>query len=536
NLAEVAKLSIDKATEFFTKYYHKMTKRQLAIAEPVVIQIINRLEFLIKVGLHYINLAREAETLSGGEAQRIRLSSQIGSHLSRTLYVLDEPTIGLHERDTEKLIKTLKALRDKNNTVIIVEHDERTILESDYLVDLGPLAGIHGGEVMAMGKTSDLLTEPKNKSALAINPMVPGTIKSPESLTLQYLNGLKKIAVPDKRRAQNHGALKIIGAKANNLKNLKVEIPLGRLVGISGVSGSGKSSLMYDVLYKNINHIKNRPGGRAKLEDVTDIKGTDYINKVVVIDQSPIGRTPRSNPATYTGIFTPIRDFFAALPESKERAYTLSRFSFNRAGGRCEACEGAGANLIEMHFLPPVLVECEVCRGQRFNRETLQVKYNKHNIADVLNLTIDEAIELFKEHYYIADKLKVLQSVGLGYLKLGQSATTLSGGEAQRIKIAKELTYTLGKRTLYLLDEPTTGLHYYDIEMLLAVLNKLVEKGNSVLVIEHNLHMLKSMDYLIDLGPDGGDMGGKIMAVGTPEEVAKDPKSVSGEYLKDYLK
>ncbi|MFA5163216.1 MAG: excinuclease ABC subunit UvrA [Patescibacteria group bacterium] len=522
NLAEVARMPIDKATDFFTKYYHKMTKRQLAIAEPVVLQIISRFEFLLKVGLHYLNLSREAETLSGGEAQRIRLSSQIGSHLSRTLYVLDEPTIGLHERDTARLIQTLKALRDKNNTVVIVEHDEKTLRESDYLVDLGPLAGVHGGEVVAAGRTEDLLVE-KNKDGQG-------------SLTLEYLRGQRDISLPDKRRSQNHGSLKILGAKANNLKNLKVEIPLGRLVGLSGVSGSGKSSLMYDVLYKNINHIKNRPGGRAKLEDVSDIKGTDYINKVVVIDQSPIGRTPRSNPATYTGIFTPIRDFFAALPEAKERAYTLSRFSFNRPGGRCEACEGAGSNLIEMHFLPPVLVECEVCRGKRFNRETLQVKYKGKNIADVLDLTIDEAVNLFAEHYYIVDKLKVLQSVGLGYLKLGQSATTLSGGEAQRIKIAKELTYTLGKRTLYLLDEPTTGLHYYDIEMLLSVLNKLVEKGNSVLVIEHNLHMLKSMDYIIDLGPDGGDQGGRLVASGSPEEIAANSKSITGEYLKEYLK
>jgi excinuclease ABC subunit A len=315
-----------------------------------------------------------------------------------------------------------------------------------------------------------------------------------------------------------------------------VEIPLGRLVGITGVSGSGKSSLLYDVLYKNINKIKNRPGGRAKLEDVTDIKGSEYINKIVVIDQSPIGRTPRSNPATYTGIFTPIRDFFAALPEAREHGYTISRFSFNRPGGRCEACEGAGSNLIEMHFLPPVLVECEICHGRRFNRETLQVEYKDHNIAQVLDLTIDEAVELFAENYYITDKLKVLQAVGLGYIKLGQSATTLSGGEAQRIKIAKELTHTLGQKTLYLLDEPTTGLHYYDMDLLLHVLNKLVDKGNSVLVIEHNLHMIKSMDYVIDLGPDGGEGGGKVVATGEPEDIARNEKSITGEYLKSYLK
>jgi len=523
NIADLSRLPINKALDFFNRYYEKMTKRQRAIAENVVIQIISRLEFLLKVGLNYISLEREAHTLSGGEAQRIRLSSQIGSHLSRTLYVLDEPTIGLHERDTTRLIDTLKKLRDKNNTVIIVEHDERTILESDYLVDLGPLAGVHGGEVMAIGPTKDLLDKGKNKVA------------AKKSLTLQYLNGERTIDLPTKRREQNHGTLKIRGAYANNLKNINVEIPLGRLVGVSGVSGSGKSSLLYDVIYKNITHLKNRPG-KAKLENVKEIKGTEYINKVIVIDQSPIGRTPRSNPATYTGIFTPIRDFFASLPEARERGYSISRFSFNRPGGRCEACEGAGANLIEMHFLPPVLVECEVCRGKRFNRETLQVKYKGKNIADILELTIDEAVEHFTDNYFITDKLKVLQSVGLGYIKIGQSATTLSGGEAQRIKIAKELTHTLGKRTLYLLDEPTTGLHYYDIDMLLSVLNKLVEKGNSVLVIEHNMHMLKAMDHIIDLGPDGGEEGGRLVASGAPEDIVRESKSATGKYLKEYLK
>jgi excinuclease ABC subunit A len=523
NIAEASALPTNRALEFFNNYYEKMTKRQRAIAENVVVQVISRLEFLLKVGLHYISLEREAHSLSGGEAQRIRLSSQIGSHLSRTLYVLDEPTIGLHERDTSRLIETLKKLRDKNNTVIIVEHDERTIRESDYLVDLGPLAGVHGGEVMASGETDDLLDEKKNKAV------------QKKSLTLQYLMGEREIGLPAKRREQNHGALKIRGAYANNLKNLNVDIPLGRLIGISGVSGSGKSSLLYDVIYKNVTHIKNR-ANRAKLEHVKEVKGVEYINKVVVIDQSPIGRTPRSNPATYTGIFTPIRDFFASLPEARERGYAIGRFSFNRPGGRCEACAGAGANLIEMHFLPPVLVECEVCRGKRFNRETLQVKYKGKNIAEILDLTIDGAIIHFGENYFITDKLKVLASVGLGYLKIGQSATTLSGGEAQRIKIAKELTHTLGKRTLYLLDEPTTGLHYYDIDMLLTVLNKLVEKGNSVLVIEHNMHMLKAMDYIVDLGPDGGEEGGRLVAAGAPEDVAREPKSITGKYLKNYLK
>lgn len=523
NIAEVSHLSLDKAYNFFWKYYQKMDKRQLKIADNVISQIINRLEFLNQVGLDYLSLDRPAESLSGGEAQRIRLSSQIGSQLSRTLYVLDEPTIGLHERDTDKLIQTLKTLRDKNNTVIIVEHDERTILASDYLVDLGPLAGVHGGEIIASGETKKLLKQAQENPEQA-------------SMTLKYLIGKKRIYLPEKRRHQNHGNIKIRGARVNNLKNANVDIPLGRLVGISGVSGSGKSSLLYNVVYKNLAYLKNNPGKKDKIIGAKEVKGAEYINKIVIIDQSPIGRTPRSNPATYTGIFTPIRDFYASLPASQERGYSISRFSFNRPGGRCEACQGAGANLIEMHFLPPVLVECEVCRGKRFNRETLQVKYKGKNIADVLDITIDEAVKLFSENYYIADKLKVLQSVGLGYLKLGQSATTLSGGEAQRVKIGKELTHTLGKRTLYLLDEPTTGLHYYDIEMLLNVLNKLVEKGNSVLVIEHNLHMLKSMDYIIDLGPEGGDKGGKIVAFGTPEEVAVNEKSLTGKYLKEHIK
>ncbi len=531
NIAEVSSLTVDKAIEFFRVFKEKMTHRQHEIADPVINQIIARYEFLLKVGLHYLSLEREAETLSGGEAQRIRLSSQIGSHLSRTLYVLDEPTIGLHEKDTDKLIETLYALRDKNNTVIIVEHDERTILESDYLVDLGPLAGVHGGEITAIGNTLELIDSKSNPTSHKAS----SGPKFDKSLTLQYLRGERKIEIPAHRREKNKGSLKIVGAKANNLKGVNVEIPLGRMIGITGVSGSGKSSLIYDVLYKNIQKIMHRPA-KPNLVNVKEIKGLEYIDKIVEVNQSPIGRTPRSNPATYTGIFSPIREFFAELPESRERGYTLSRFSFNRAGGRCEACGGAGSNLIEMHFLPPVLVECEVCHGKRFNRETLQVKYKNHNIAQVLDLTIDEAIDLFEGNYYITDKLKVLQSVGLGYLKLGQSATTLSGGEAQRIKLAKELTNTLGKRTLYLLDEPTTGLHYHDIELLLHVLNKLVERGNTILIIEHNLHVIKSMDYIIDLGPDGGENGGRVIAYGTPEQIVSNEKSVTGIYLKPYLK
>lgn len=556
NIAEVTALSLENAGDFFAEVLEKLSKREMNIVSTVMQQIIDRLDFLNKVGLGYLTLNREAETLSGGEAQRIRLSSQIGSQLSRTLYVLDEPTIGLHERDTFKLIETLKSLRDKGNTVILVEHDEQTIVNSDFLVDLGPEAGIYGGEVVAIGETKELIAEldinnQKNKiktkrkeskkdDGVETPKTTRGKINSgfiKNSLTIDYLGGAKKIAIPVKRRQQNKGFLKIKGARANNLKNISLEIPLGRLVGLCGVSGSGKSSLLYDVLYKNIVQIKNNPGkGKNKLIDVNEIKGVEYINKVNIIDQSPIGRTPRSNPATYTGIFTPIRDFFAELPASKERAYTLSRFSFNRPGGRCEACQGAGFNLIEMHFLPAVLVECEVCRGKRFNRETLQVEYRGHNISDVLNLSVEEAIKLFDGNYYITDKLNVLKSVGLGYLKLGQSATTLSGGEAQRVKISKELTYTLGQKTLYLLDEPTTGLHYRDIELLLQVLNKLVEKGHTVVVIEHNMHMLKSMDYLIDLGPDGGEKGGYLLASGEPEDIIRNDKSITGKYLKPYLK
>jgi len=518
NIQEVTAMPIDEMYKFFDKYFEKMPNKDRTVAEPVVLEIISRLEFLLKVGLNYLTLDRRSHTLSGGEAQRIRLSSQIGSHLSRTLYVLDEPTIGLHERDTERLIETLQSLKSKNNSVVVVEHDEQVIFASDYLVDLGPLAGVHGGEIVIDGETKKILTK----------------ANASKSLTVDYLVGDRRINIPS-RRDKKREEIKLIGARANNLKNLQVTIPLRKLVGISGVSGSGKSTLLYDVLYKNLSAIKARPG-KFKLQNLTRIEGSEYVSKIIVIDQSPIGRTPRSNPATYTGIFTPIRDFFAYLPESRERAYTLSRFSFNRPGGRCEACDGAGAKLIEMHFLPAVYVECDVCRGKRFNRETLQVKYKGKDISEVLKLTIDEAVKYFDGHYNITDKLKVLQEVGLGYLELGQSATTLSGGEAQRIKLARELTHTLGKRTLYLLDEPTVGLHYHDIEMLLQVLNKLVDRGNSVLVIEHNLHMLKSMDYLIDLGPEGGQAGGQIVAKGTPEELAENEKSLTGTYLKKQLK
>lgn len=533
NIYEISAMTLDKVYDFFVGYEKKLTERQRQIASAVLKEIQDRLKFLLEVGVSYLTLAREAETLSGGEAQRIRLASQIGTYLSNTLYVLDEPTIGLHERDTDRLIKILKALRDQHNTVIVVEHDERTICHSDFLVDLGPLAGKQGGEVVAQGETKKLLSGGDKE------------VFDDRSLTLQYLRGKRKIEIPKERRTKLTEKLRVVGAKAHNIKNITFDLPLRKLVCVTGVSGSGKSTLLYDVLYKNLLRIKNRIP--EPLETVSNILGTEYIDKIVMVDQGPIGRTPRSNPATYTGVWTPIRDLFASLEESRARGYTASRFSFNvpssRNGGRCEACEGAGYNLIEMHFLPPVFVKCEVCQAKRFNRETLQVVYNpsRHsgkgkNIADVLAMTVDEAAEFFDGIYLITDKLKVLKEVGLGYLQLGQSGTTLSGGEAQRVKLSKELIGPLGKRTLYLLDEPTVGLHYYDIEMLLKVLNKLVDKGNSVVLIEHNMHVIKSCDYIIDLGPEGGENGGKLVAKGTPEEVAKNERSYTGRYLKEYLK
>ncbi len=522
NIWEIVRMPINETFEFFENYQKKLTERQRIIAQNVVKEISDRLYFLIEVGLDYLSMDREAETLSGGEAQRIRLASQIGSHLSNTLYVLDEPTIGLHERDTDRLVGTLKDLRNRNNSVVIVEHDEMTIKESDFLVDLGPFAGRNGGEVVAAGLIKELLKRGKKKEKEEF----------PKSLTLKYLKGESQIEVPQ-RRTRMSEKISIIGARANNLKNIDIDFPLRKLVCVTGVSGSGKSSLVYDVLYENLNLVKARIN--EPLQNVSRILGGEYVDKIIMVDQSPIGRTPRSNPATYTGIFTPIREFFAELPDARGKGYTASRFSFNVRGGRCEACEGAGFNLIEMHFLPPVLVECDVCHGKRFNRETLQIKYKKKSIAEVLEMTIDEAVEFFENIYQITDKLKVLQEVGLGYLQLGQSATTLSGGEAQRIKLARELVHPLGKKTLYLLDEPTVGLHYHDIELLLRVLNKLIDKGNSVIVIEHNMHIIKSADYIIDLGPEGGQRGGKAIAKGTPEEIVKNANSITGRYLKNYL-
>ena len=523
NIWDVCNLTIDKCYEFFVDYEAKLKEREKIIAKNVLKEIINRLSFLIDVGLDYLTLSREASTLSGGEAQRIRLASQIGSGLSNTLYVLDEPTIGLHERDTEKLINILKNLNKQNNTLIIVEHDEKTIFSSDFLVDLGPLAGKDGGRVVAYGYIKDLLKYENNKFS--------------ESLTLKYLKKELKIEVPLKRRINKTSEIKIIKAKANNLKNITVSIPLRKFVCITGVSGSGKSTLLYDILYENLKRIKEK---NFNLINVKEIKGHQNINKVIIIDQSPIGRTPRSNPATYTSCFTPIRDFFAKLPESRAKGYTSSRFSFNvkasKGGGRCEACQGAGYNLIEMHFLPPVLVKCDVCQGKRFNRETLQVKYKGKNISDILNMSVEESLEFFSDIYIIRDKLKILKEVGLGYLTLGQPATTLSGGEAQRIKIARELSSFSRQNNLYLLDEPSVGLHYHDIKILIDLLNKLVDKGNSVIVIEHNMHIIKCADYIIDLGPEGGDKGGQVIAWGTPEEIIKNEKSYTGKFLKQYLK
>lgn len=517
NIDDIAQMSIEKAYEFFGDYEKGLNEREKLIAGNILKEIINRLTFLLEVGLEYLTLSREAETLSGGEAQRIRLASQIGSQLSSTLYVLDEPTIGLHERDTERLLKTLNELKNRKNTVIVVEHDERTIRASDFLVDLGPLSGKNGGEIVAIGETKELLRkDPKN------------------SLTLQYLQGKREIPLPEKRRTSFTESLKIFGACANNLKNINLEIPLRKFICLTGVSGSGKSTLLNDVLYYNILKIKNHFSG--PLKGVSKILGTEHIDKVVLVDQSPIGRTPRSNPATYTGVFTPIREFFAQLEESRIRGYSSSRFSFNVEGGRCEACQGAGYNLIEMHFLPPVLVECEVCHGKRYNKETLEVKYKGKNISDILNMTVDEALEFFEDIYTIREPLELLHEVGLGYIQLGQSATTLSGGEAQRVKLARHLLKPLGKRVLYLMDEPTTGLHFYDIELLLKVINKLVDQGNTVIVIEHNMHVIKSCDYIIDLGPEGGEKGGKVVFAGLVEDIIKEEKSYTGYYLREYLK
>ena len=473
-----------------------------------------RLSFLIDVGLDYLTLSRAAGTLSGGESQRIRLATQIGSSLVGVLYILDEPSIGLHQKDNEKLLATLRHLTDIGNTLIVVEHDEDTMYAADHIVDIGPGAGINGGRLVAQGTVDDIKA-------------------CKESLTGQYLSGAKKIVVPDKRRPGNGNILTVKGARQNNLKNIDVEFPLGKLICVTGVSGSGKSSLVNEILYKGVSKITNRTLEEAGEHD--EITGIENIDKVIDIDQSPIGRTPRSNPATYTGMFTGIRDLFAGLPEAKMRGYGKGRFSFNVKGGRCEACNGDGIIKIEMHFLPDVYVPCEVCKGRRYNRETLEVKYKGKNIFDVLDMSVTEALEFFKNIPSISRQLQTLEEVGLGYIKLGQPSTQLSGGEAQRVKLATELSKRSTGKTLYILDEPTTGLHFADVDKLIAVLDKLVDAGNTVVVIEHNLDVIKRADHIIDLGPDGGSRGGNIVTVGTPEEVAQCSESYTGQFLKKLL-
>ncbi len=531
NIASVVELSIDDAYAFFTKVEEKLSKKKnlAEIAEVPLKEIKSRLQFMIDVGLDYLTLDRKAGTLSGGESQRIRLASQIGSRLVGTLYILDEPTIGLHQRDNAKLIKTLQDLRDLGNTIIVVEHDEDTIRSSDYLVDIGPAAGVHGGKIIAEGSIPSIVKDMKQ-----------------DSLTLEYLRGKRFIEVPKKRRIVNKDKehLKIKGITANNLKNIDVEIPLKRFTAITGVSGSGKSTLLYDVLYKALANKFSSGGGsssggngiRYKAGMHKSILGTEYINRIINIDQSPIGRTPRSNPATYVGAWTFIRELFAATEDARVRGYKPGRFSFNVKGGRCENCEGHGMIAIEMHFLPTVYVECEVCKGKRFDRETLNVRYKGKNVYEVLKMTIEEATEFYEDIPWLYDRLKILNEVGLGYLDLGQSATTLSGGEAQRVKLGAELGKRDTHRTLYLLDEPTTGLHFADVQNLIDVLQRLVDRGNTVVVIEHNLDVIKTADWVIDLGPEGGEKGGAIVAVGTPEDISKRAGSFTGQYLKKVLK
>ncbi len=518
NILDLASLSIKDAHDFFKNL--KLSEQEREISVPVVKEIEARLQFMLDVGLDYLQLSRKANTLSGGEAQRIRLASQLGSRLVGALYVLDEPTIGLHQRDNDRLIKTLLNLRDLGNTILVVEHDEDTIYASDYIVDIGPKAGVHGGEVVASGYLEDLLTAKKNTSG---------------SRTLAYLRDEVKIEIPKKRR-EAKGVIRVVGGKVFNIKNLNVEVPLGVMTCITGVSGSGKSSFMYEILHKNLQGRLERKYRTAQVFNVASISGTEYVTRVILIDQSPIGRTPRSNIATYTGTFTHIRDLFALTEEAKLRGWKANRFSFNVKGGRCEACEGNGEIAVEMHFLPTVYVTCDVCLGKRFDKETLTVKYKKKNVYEVLKMTVEEGLSFFKDVPAISDRLETLMDVGLGYLELGQSATTLSGGEAQRVKISSELYRPHLEKTIYLLDEPTVGLHYDDVAKLLEVLNKLVSKGNTVVLIEHNLDIVKCSDYVIDFGPEGGVHGGTLVAKGTPEEVANTPKSYTGQYLKKVLR
>jgi excinuclease ABC subunit A len=500
-----------------------LTPRQMEIARQILKEIVQRLDFLLNVGLDYLTLDRSARTLSGGEGQRIRLATQIGTQLVGVLYILDEPSIGLHQRDNIKLIRSLKSLRDLGNTIIVVEHDKETIQSADYVIDLGPGAGEHGGHVVTYGKPNELKIQNEKLK-------VKGNGLDGQSHTALYLKGKKKIEVPSARREGNGKWLVLSGAVGNNLKKMTVKIPLGRFVCVTGVSGSGKSTLINETLYPILSNKFYKT--RAVPLPYQSIKGLDQIDKVIDIDQSPIGRTPRSNPSTYTGVFTHIRDLFTQLPEAKIRGYKAGRFSFNVKGGRCEECEGDGVRKIEMNFLPDVYVLCDVCKGKRYNRETLEVHFKGKSIADVLDMTVEDAMELFSEQPRIQRYLQTLHEVGLGYIRLGQQATTLSGGEAQRVKLSTELSKVGTGKTLYILDEPTTGLHFEDIRMLLSVLNKLVDKGNTVIVIEHNLDVVKTADWIIDLGPEGGDEGGEIVAEGTPEEVAKHPRSYTGLFLR----
>jgi excinuclease ABC subunit A len=513
NISELSEMDIIELVAWFKKLPTKLSKSQTIISKEILKEISTRLQFLLDVGLDYLSISRSSKSLSGGEAQRIRLATQIGSQLVGVLYILDEPSIGLHQRDNEKLIKSLIALRDVGNSVIVVEHDKDMIEQADHVIDIGPMAGKHGGEIISQGTPKDILNS--------------GT------MTADYLSGIREIEVPKQRRTGNGKFLELMGCTGNNLKNVSIKLPLAQMIGVTGVSGSGKSTLINETLYPILNNYYFH--GVMEPMPYKIIKGLDNLDKVIDINQSPIGRTPRSNPATYTGVFGEIRALYAKIPEAMIRGYKLGRFSFNVVGGRCETCRGGGMRVIEMNFLPDVYVECETCQGKRFNRETLEIRYKGKSISDVLNMTIEESVDFFEHIPKIYRKLKTIKEVGLGYITLGQQSTTLSGGEAQRIKLASELSKRDSGNTIYILDEPTTGLHFEDIRVLMNVLNKLVDKGNTVLIIEHNLDVIKTVDYIIDIGPEGGHGGGKVIAKGTPEELIKNKNSHTARFLKKEL-